>query len=357
LIRCAVVFAALAFTTRALGDDFARRVDVVIAAERADAAAMEDSARELLKRLDVDVRIARVDHVELHDVVTPVDEPSPAFAHVWVDIASPDRAALYLAEGHWDRIFIRLVPKSGSDAIVREELAHILESVVEALLAGAHVGMVRAEAQSELGVPVVRARARAPPPPHVHVETPVRSPIRYDVEVGYEVAGYSPEVAVTHGPFAGFFVGFASDHAHVRWGAELTVQYRAPVEVTSGPAELRLDVVAPRLLAVADAKLSSSVALRAALGFGFDVTRVEGTSSDPGVVARAPYEMGIPEIRALVAVRIRVGIPMAILAGVAVDVDPTATQYALAASATQQSVLAPWPARPSIVIGVTTPDF
>jgi hypothetical protein len=113
-----------------------------VAGDRQDASALADVVGELLERFDVELRLEYVERFDPADVVTPDGSAPPAVARAWIDLApeligeEPTQATLFLADASWERLCVRRVPLAdGVDEVAREELAHMLASGVEGLLA------------------------------------------------------------------------------------------------------------------------------------------------------------------------------------------------------------------------------
>ena len=61
---------------------------------------------------------------------------------------------MYLADGRWERVLVRRVPAPREfDEVEREQLAHIVESSVDALLSGATIGLTLREVSRSLRLP------------------------------------------------------------------------------------------------------------------------------------------------------------------------------------------------------------
>src|SRR5580658_1271399 len=104
-----VFLVATAITCRAAADessDAPRVVDLYLAASDSEAPAMEKVARELLERLDVTIRLTRIEHVDPRVVVKPDRSAAPAVARVWVDLTGEGPRTLYVVDAPWERVLV-----------------------------------------------------------------------------------------------------------------------------------------------------------------------------------------------------------------------------------------------------------
>jgi hypothetical protein len=131
--------------------------------------AMSLRIRSIALRLPVTVNVREQAQIDLHKIVQPSpasepnDQPKP-FVRVWLDLSQPTRAFLFIEDTQHDRFLVRAVPNSsGDDELMRESLATVIESAVDALSEGAQLSLARDEAAKE-----IEAQTRvtvAPPSP------------------------------------------------------------------------------------------------------------------------------------------------------------------------------------------------
>src|SRR5258706_2465951 len=130
--------------------------------------ALETVLSELVARLQVSVCFSTIASVDARQIMSERSEDPPSVARVWIDMREAGRVTLYLTGDRADRLLVRHVPLvTRIDEVAREEIAHIVEATVDALLVGGRIGVVTDE--------VVRpaAKSEALPPPRERASTGV----------------------------------------------------------------------------------------------------------------------------------------------------------------------------------------
>lgn len=343
----------------------ARQVQVAIAGPSDEAAALEEVVRELMARMPVGVDYARPSAVDPTDVITPRADAAPAVARVWLDLGRPGRATVFLVDEPWERILVRHVDApNGVDEVTRETIGHIVQSSVEAMLAGQRIGLAREEARAALGLGPVAADAppgsspKAAPPVPGRPDRGVRADrapasLGLDVGVRYEALAWSRESPALHGP--GVAVSTTFGAALPRVGVEASGQYRFPTTVEGKPAGVRLDSGALRLVAIADLALSRSVLARAAAGGGLDLVGVEARIVAGTDTTAEPAELTlVPQLRAAVAAASAADGGHRLWGGIAAELDLTDTRYVVDVEGERVTVFDPWRTRVGVYVGATT---
>ncbi|MBI5487258.1 MAG: hypothetical protein HY905_07995 [Deltaproteobacteria bacterium] len=362
-LACFLSAAAAAGNARAATD---RVVDVVIAAMPDDAAALEDALREPLERQGVRLRWMRVEWFELSAVVVPDASAPPAAARAWFDLVGisrravePDRpaAVVYLVDGPWDHVLVRTVPlDAGLDEVARQELAEILASGVEGIIAGAAPGRSREEVRLELGVaapvepPVEPLSPDAPPvelplPPPEPPEPAFADRFALELGAGYELSGVSSGAAVAHG--FELRLGLAQREGGMRFGGSVSGAYRLPLEAAGEAVGVRLDIGSIRARVFLDFPFGSWFVLRAGVGAGLDLARVEPRQTQDSDLQLAPvgYEAaGV--LQAAVGGGIALGQGIGLWLGLGIDIDVAHRRYVVDRGGPREVVLEPWPVRP-----------
>ncbi len=241
---------------------------------------------ELLGRLRVELELGHEPAIDAAGVLTPPPHPTQALARVFIDATHDDVAILYLVDSAWERMLVRRLPlESGLDEVAREQLAHVVESAIQSLLAGGKIGVARADAAVALGLgppktetPKSDDEPRAvsrPPDPALARPAPLvpqrtqRTPValRARLGAGWALAPWTPQTLV-QGPQ--LLLSLGAGRGRVSWGGTLLAQYRLEREVRSELVGMAIEGGAVRVLAHARYELEPRVALRAALGAGFD---------------------------------------------------------------------------------------
>jgi len=224
-----------------------------------DAAALDEVVHELLDRLHVLTCTRRAASVEPAEILERPESPPPAIARVWIARTS-EGVRLYLVDSGWDRVLVRHVEQTGPlDEVAREELAHIVQSAVEALLSGATIGVARPE--------LARPRPR-----------PVELLARYTLRV------QGGGLGATHELGASAALTFSAGGVHP-YGS-LSIGYRLPSVVESTLVRIDVTAIAVRLEGGLAFPLLAATTLRATVGLGVDLLFVEpaavaGVSIDP----------------------------------------------------------------------------
>ncbi|APR86572.1 Hypothetical protein A7982_11921 [Minicystis rosea] len=337
-----------------------RRVTVVLLGEPRARTAVEEVLRELFGRLPVDLEIQQAPTLDLQAVLTPPASAPPRLARIWIDARAPERATVYLVDGPWERILVRHVPLHGGlDEVAREEVGHIAETSVGALLGGGTIGVTRAEARVDLGLPATPPPATprpAPPrskPPRPAALAPLPSPVH--LFAGYGVEAWSSASPIRHGPTLGVALHFPVDAQPGRWSgiAQLLASYRLPNIVDDQAAGVRLDHAVVRLVAGPGYRLSERWSLRALAGGGFDVAHVAPRAGTDTTLALQPATYRVSVLAtALLGVAFRASRALHVTALLGVDADALDTRYVVQLGATALPVLVPWRARGLLTVGV-----
>ena len=342
-----------------------RAVVVTLAAPDEEATRLDEVLRELLGRLEVELSLARVERIDVRAALTPDKKADPALGRAWVDFREGGDARVILVDGRWERAILRVVERGErSNEVMREEIALLIHSASETLLAGEPLGAPSAEVRRELGLE--QPQPRPPPPKPIPrpatpliapepVTPPLAPPPAWRVGAGlyYEGQGYAAEQVIVHGP------GLAVDVDAPDWtlgpGLELTAQYRIPFEVESEVAKVRLQGAVLRFLARLTLWRAEQIALQAAVGAGIDVLHIE-PSVNEGVSARAEPERTriAPLIRPAVAARVRLFGDTALWLGFAGDIDLIGVRYVVRRPDGDIPLVDPLRFRPSLIVGVST---
>src|SRR5204863_4530285 len=123
-----------------------RHVEIKLVAPSESWPALETVLSELLARLQVSVRFATIASVDARQIMSERSDDPPSVARVWIDMHEPNRVTLYLTGDRADRMLVRHVPLvTRVDEVAREEIAHIVEATVDALLVGGRIGVATDE--------------------------------------------------------------------------------------------------------------------------------------------------------------------------------------------------------------------
>lgn len=321
-----------------------KRVLLVVAADPREATALGQVATELLGRLSVKVELHRVARIDLDEVGRPSGGPA-YLARIFVDLRRTDSAALFFVDTAHDRILIREVERQpGGDEVAREELGHILETSTEGLLSGAAVGVPRADA-----LPMLQPEEKT-------VARPVVSDERktWQTTLLYEIEVLASPARAVQGPEASLF--FALPTRKPELGVWVSGQYRFPLRVEGDPVSARLEGGAFRAGLTLDMPLRPTMRLRAGLGGGIDLVDVEPEASASQNVVLASSELLVVAVaRASLGLEVRLSPALSFWSRIAVDLDPSGTEYVFKRRTGEDLVLRPWPVRPALALGIGFP--
>lgn len=324
-----------------------RRVVQVVASSSVD---LEALVAELLRPLPVTLRWSQVASIDAREVLAHRTADPLIVARVWLDLADAQRAYLYVANAS-ERFIVRAVPiENGYDEVARESLAHILESVVDALLSGADIGVSREIAEKQLADRLPAAPAPSPVTSSPTVSSLAPKRVRVTLAAFYRAGAWSGDDLV-HAP--GLGVGLAFPRAERSLAATLWLWASAIVPFTweGDRAGAAFRGVSLRLVAGIEGRVGRRVRLRALIGPGLDAVEVRSRPNVP-ILAVRPFWVLAPMATLLGMIDVHLGGPIAIFFAAGAEADLVGTHYdILLADRTHETALRPWPVRPLGVIG------
>lgn len=306
---------------------------------------------ELLARLEVSVRFMRVPNVDTRQILVERANESAAVARAWIDLRDSSRVTLFLSGAHRDRLLIRQVPLVNRvDEIARQEIAHIVEATVDALLVGGRIGVATDEG----------AGGKAPP---ASALSRSRGGPKLDLGVGYEAEGWSTDYAPLHGPAV--FLSFSLGQGPVRGGVLVSGQFRLSTTVhssldsvgSSGTIFARLDQGCARALGFATFAVGKRWTVQGGLGGGVDWLRFSPSVNPPDANIRlfGDGSTSVPVVRGLAAIRYAFSPSSEVFFGLGADFDLIDTRFQVQNSTggvQEPPALQPWRLRPLALIGV-----
>ncbi len=345
------------------GTATARRVvEVQVAGGKADGAGLDDTLRELLGRLTL---------VTESQVVGRIDPDDPAFrstarpsllARVGIDLRNDDVAEITIVDGRTGDVTVRrTVRRDGPPAVVREEVAHVVQSAVEP--------MIVSERDRVAAPPP--PPAPAPAPPVAALPDPPGEPIDRDVPVKPAPTSSSPLAMdlVTHAG-GGAYASGAGVIARAGGGATLawrrgfrpaigiTAQYVFPFETGAEIASAHVSVVSVRLQPAIEVFTTSAVAIDLAVGGGLDVLRVVPRSSAlPSSRLGAAVTRVDPLVSAGITGHIAIGSGTALSLMLGADIDTTSRKWVVESDGERTSTFSPSRVRPLAMLGFTLTAF
>jgi hypothetical protein len=330
----AVVFAAASPATAApvCNVQGQAKASVAIAGDEQAVHSVSESLRVSLGRLGVKAGVARVDHVDPRDVARPVGCEPGVVARLFLDLASPAAAVLYMTDGNGKRVFRRqFALDHGVDLVALESIELVAQSSVEALLAGEELGVGREE----------YSRSLQPSPPVDKPATPVKVAPRGSslrATAFYEATLLGPGT-VQHGPG----VGIESEWLFGRVG--MTIHAHLPVHFDDADIEGRLFPEGLRLFFARPFSLFDRTVASAGLAAGVDFTEIDATSKQTDARAAEAFWAIDPMVRGFGTLEQRFGaFRLSLLLGA--ELDLVAARYVVARQGDRKSVFVPWRVRP-----------
>lgn len=338
-----------------------RAVPVVIAGDP-DPRATEATLRDLLAHLSepIALEVTAAPEIDPRSITDPPPSRPAAFARVWIDVRS-ETCVVSIADTTWERIYQRRMPRpGGNDDVTREQIAQIVVSAIEAMLAGGTIGVARA------------SLAPSPPPPPPIVPPSGRDVAQADVRgktsseaglranavlgVGYEALAFSSST-IAHGPLAS--VRGSIEEGNWTLGLDLSAQWRAPLVVDEAPIGVRLDTKSFRLVLEGARVVSPRVTFRAGVGPGLDVIDIEprgvsrsGEGGEPTVTVEAKRSRVSPVLRWSLGVDVRAAPGVHVALAAVLDHALTNRAYVVRQQGIEREVLAPFDLRPGLTLSI-----
>lgn len=289
---------------------------------------------------------ARKDHITSDDVVALADAAPAApgvVARVWLDLTAAHELTLYMTDAARRRVFVRRMPlQHGFDAVARESVLFVVESSLEAMLAGQDIGVSREEYRRE----VEATRAPAPAVVQASAAAPAAVTPSPTIAIGYGATALGGGV-VAHGPH----VALEYWSHRLRFGAGFHAD--VPVRVGDDGAGARLSTAGARLSVATRLLSHGGLAFIGGGGAGYDATRVVPSVTTPELRPTATFWAGGASLRGFVELDWSVGrFVLALAAGA--DVHPLAERYLVNDAAGTREVFVPLRVRPtaSLTLGI-----
>jgi hypothetical protein len=303
--------------------------------------ALEASLRELLARLRL--------------TMNPSDAaPDAILARVQIDLTSTSQATVLVTDGHTGEVRAhRIIPRDASAAIIREEIAHAVQSAVESTLL---------------------VDAPPPPPP---APAPVQpAPIPPPIEPQHEAPPGVPRTRrwfaldVTTLAGAGPFGSGAGPVVRMGGGAQLssreglrpsiafTGYYAVPFQSNASLVGSYANLVSLRVTPAIEVLHASWFALDLGVTGGIDVLSVQPHSAILPSTNLGPTTSRVdPIVGGAVTARAALASSVVFVLAVDVDVDLASRRYVLDDGSSQVDVFDPWRVRPTVLAGLAFTAF
>lgn len=384
LIASVALLAVLACDTRvsaqAVPSELAvrARVEVTAAGSGAVLDAMAQRIEALQKRMAIVVTWSVRPALDVRDIVAPrVDTAQRSLARVWLDLSAQDRALIFIANSDHDRFLVRVLPvDSGYGELTQEALTTIVESAVDALLAGGQIGLERSAAVREIETHTgerlgERQAAR------VHIASPAPSAIT--PPTGEPAARAQPPAHLTS--LALHYRGDAIDAGPaLRHGAQLSITrsnrsqnggfilgastlYFPRHALGDGPSGVDEHTVGVRALVGVSAPISRRIDWNAALHAGVDVTHVRPRiAPSENLVARSAFVILVPILGLSASAAWQLTSWLQLSVGIGCDMDLSGRHFDVTrvdatrgGEVSSAAVVTPWRLHPYALAGVIIP--
>ncbi len=337
--------------SRLLADDNSESLVLVsVAALGDDRSALLDALREPLESLGLTVRPARIDDAP----PSLASAPPSTRARDWIDARPPDRVDIFV----WTMFTAptkpahRVIPRSGSTAVVAEEVAYVVRATLDSLLSEPAPPPHPPSANLLAPSPP----ADIPPPPPARL-IPGRSPghFGFDASAFATAAGLASSVPTFGG-------GLGVDLAP--WSAQplrptfwFGASLNAPFEFISQEATLEVTLYSVRAVPVVELAEFGRFHLGAGAGFGVDFLHaVPGQSSTSSMVTLSSATVEAdPIFEAQLLFHAPLMRNAGVVLGLNVDYDAGLHQYIERDASGPTTVFAPWGLRPTAILGMCIP--
>lgn len=326
-------------------------VEIEYAAPPAEQEALRASLLEALAGVDVNPRLQAESAIEVTEVVTRRPQAAPPLARIWIDLTR-EELAVYVADSAWERILIRLLPRSENPAVDHEQVAQIVAAAVQALRDGASIGISRHDARARLlppAAPRPLEQATAPARP-----APPAPPSSVWAGGGYEFLHRSAEVPVSHGASLQLGVTFA-ELSGLELGVELDAVFR-PSRYASSDVSTRFDTLALRWLLTGSSARAHSLRLRAAVGGGLDAVHLQPEAVDGSLLASEPRTLVFGALRAAAGAELDLAslaegeTKLALATLLLADLELTDTRYVFSSAQGEEVAFDPFRVQPGLAV-------
>lgn len=337
-----MTFALWACLAASLGADGPRPiVALTFVGEEDDRIAFAGSLSELLMRLDVDVALRQTDAPLPKDALLAI---------VTADWSDPAAVTVNIQDAQSHVVLVRRLTRGASASVVIEAATHIVQSVIEEL---ANPTAPKLSAPPVLSAAVVMPRPLEPQRPK---EGMALSLAGFAGARLFGVGAGGPPNGPPQGPAVGAGGGLRLELAWAggRWrpSAWLLAQAQAPFEIRVPDFDVTIQTVPWRLGLGLDALHGDSWRFAVGLGGGGDVFHTTPSSRTlPESRVRAQRIDVSPIITGHAALHFALGRSTDVFLAFNLDVDFTRPRWISTAGTQRNSVFAPWPVRPALLLG------
>lgn len=364
-VRAAAFAVSLFASVSARADEVPRDVEVTIVGGGSEAIALEETIKELL------------DRVRLSSVHAPAAAYVPLLSRVTVDLSKPTIAAVSVVDARDGRVVMqRDVARDPNPSVAREEIAHAVQSAVEAELlkrdsppsppvtaplrdpaalgarVPAHVDPVP-DPKPAPGPQASPSSSRDAAPSTEH-STP--SSLTLDIATFAAAGPIAKSSGVAPRVGGGVVVALAS--SSLRPSLALLGAYAPPFETGDDVIRARSSFVSARAVPAIEISRTTSIALDWGLGGGFDVLTVTPQTNVLPSSRLGPSSSNVDVIAtSLLTLRADIVPSVFFFASAGIELNVLTRPYVAQRGAENEEVLAPWSVRPMLALGFAFTAF
>jgi hypothetical protein len=339
-------------------------VELTVAASGEQTALLAATLRELVARLGLDLRVARTESNPAIALRAP-SASNDERARVSIDETAADRVTIAVSAVHNGDVSTpveRTVARDASSAIVTEQVAHIVHSTLESLLAAEPLEPAPAPV-NPTPAPPPRAIEPPPPPTPAIVEVPERPAPRgpsWWGNVHAAAAAYGTGRGIAPGAEAvlgaGGALGVTGWRGFGRPTLWLSGAYNAPFDEPNPDVTVRTTMTSVRGSVMLEMLAARLLGLDAGLGAGADIFHAVPGTASTGTSLAGTSDLVDPMVTARVIAGVRLVAGTRLVVGVDVDCDVATHRYVIQrATGDHSAVFQPWPVRPSALVGLCVP--
>lgn len=355
VLAAAIVLSfVVSLSARALAEEVPRNVEITIVGGGSEASSLEATLQELLTR------------VQLKSIHAPAAAYESLLSRVTIDLSEPSIANVSVIDARDGRVVMRrAIVRDANPSVAREEIAHAVQSAVEAELLKRESLPAPASSSSSASPPAsapasapTSASAPAPAPsspspvPVAESPSPIPKPSSLTLDVAMFAAagpiakssGVAPRVG------GGAVVALAS--SSLRPSLALLGSYAPPFETGTEVVRARASFGSVRAIPAIEILRTSSIALDWGAGGGFDVLTVT-PQSDVLPSARLGSSSTHVDVIAMSLLTLRADIVANVFffASAGVEIDVLTRPYVAQRGPQNEEVFAPWSVRPMLALG------
>ena len=343
-----------------------RIVEVHVAGASNDASSLDDTLRELLGRLTLVMESQSVTRLDTDDASFRSTARPSMLARVGIDMRATDVAVVTIVDGRTGDVTLkRSLRRDGPPAVVREEIAHVVQAAIEPMVLAE-----RDRANTPVPAPAPPPPPAPPPeptpPPPEPTPTPIAEPTPRDAvtpapgarsPLALDIATVAGAGAVASGAGVVARAGGGATLVYrrsVRPSIGLSAQYVFPFEAGSEVALAHVGAASFRAMGGLEIFGSPSFAVDVGAGGGVDLFSVEPRSNAlPSDRLGMSTTRADPVATAAITGHLAIGAGTALSLMIAADIDFASPHWVVVSDGAVSDAFAPSRVRPLAMLGFT----